>query len=346
MKKYFDFVFPGEKLLIILVLFSLIISIPYFLLVFSVISSGDWSTNDFTENIRFFLLIYIWVFFVLIASVLLRIFILKKFVQATKFHTDFFDFSGSIWKFLWLCVRDGILSLASFGIYYSWFMENIARFIFSNISYLGNGFEFRSRGGSLLKIFLIYYLLPMGIYYYIYFTSFLNEVMYSDPNVIWKIFPRMLGMILIIYVLLIPFCYKCLKWILNLEFHGREIKLHDDSWNSLGIIAREMIITFATFGIYFPAAVIRLYLYFVSHVGISSSQGINFLQFDQISVKRGFKFLWGQIILSFISWGIYSPFAVCKILKWFANKTYLPVYREAEIETELNELQTTDALGS
>jgi len=212
-------------------------------------------------------------------------------------------------------------------------MENIANYIFSNITYLGQTLKFNGKGGSLLKIFLFYYLLPMGIFQYYYYTTFLVTMIDADMETFWPMYVQMIGMILIMYVIMIPFYYKALKWIINLEYEGREIRLHDDSWTSLGVIAREMIITIATLGIYFPAAMTRLYIYFVSHIGISDQERMNYVRFDSIPVSTGFKYIWGQLLLSIISWGIYYPFAVCKIIKWFADKTYLMVYREDEVET-------------
>ena len=343
-KKYFSFNYPGEKLLLIFVVFYAIILVPYVITIFSVIDSGgDFENFDFMRSLQFLVALYLWIFIVALASILLRIFILKKFVRATRYHNDNFDFTGSIWKFLFICIRDFILSLASFGIYYSWFMENIFSFIFSNIKLLGQPFEFMSKGGVLLRIFLIYYLVPIGIYYYLYYTTFLSNMIGFDTEDIFGMYLQMSGMILLLYVLLIPFWYNALKWLLNLEHEGREICLHDDSWSSLGIIARELIISLATFGIYFPAALIRLYIYFVSHIGISGQEGTNFVRFEDILVNKGFKYIWGQLLLSIISWGIYFPFAVCRIIKWFANKTYLLVYQEDEYVDESNDLALGDS---
>jgi uncharacterized membrane protein YjgN (DUF898 family) len=334
-KKYFNFNYPGERLLIIFVVFMAIIMVPYIIAIFSVISSsGSLDNLDLVGSFRVLAIVYIWIFLVLIMTILLRIFIFKQFVKTTKYDNDFFDFTGSIWKFLWINIRDAILSLASFGIYYSWFMENIARFVFSNIKYLGQALQFNGRGGALLKIFLLYYILPIGIFQYYYYTTFFVNMMDFDMESFWSMYLQMTGMILIMYVIMIPFCYKAFKWLIDLEYNGREIKLHDDSWTSLGIIAREMIITIATLGIYFPAAMVRLYIYFVSHIGIIGQEGKNFIRFDSIPVSKGFTYIWGQLLLSMISWGIYYPFAVCKIIKWFADKTYLLVYRDDEVETE------------
>ena len=328
-KKYFNFNYPGERLLIILVVFMAIIMVPYIITVFSVISSsGSFDDLDLISSFRLLAIVYIWIFIVLIMTILLRIFIFKQFIKATRYDTDFFDFTGSIWQFLWINVRDTILSLASFGIYYSWFMENIANYIFSNITYLGQSLRFNGKGGALLKIFLLYYLLPMGIFQYYYYTTFFVTMIDADIETFWSMYLQMIGMILILNVIMIPFYYKVLKWIVNLEYKGREIKLYDDSWTSLGIIAREVVITIASLGIYFPAAVTRLYIYFVSHIGISDRERINYVRFDSVSVSSGFKYIWGQLLLSIISWGIYYPFAVCKIIKWFADKTYMLVYRE------------------
>ena len=90
----------------------------------------------------------------------------------------------------------------------------------------------------------------------------------------------------------------------------------------LRLYFRAMPPTLITVGIYWPAAALRLYAYFVGRTVFErSGQRIGRLGFEG-KIGKGFGLIWGQGLLCLITLGIYIPWGYSKVLRWIAGNSY------------------------
>ena len=111
--------------------------------------------------------------------------------------------------------------------------------------------------------------------------------------------------------------------MVNIKYKEYHIRWNTEFFPSVGKIALEIILSMITLGIYFPLAYLRLYKYFSGKTqsNVVDNKRIQF-GYD-IDPKNDFLMLWGQILLSIITLGIYYPWAFCKISKRVLGKTYI-----------------------
>ena len=136
--------------------------------------------------------------------------------------------------------------------------------------------------------------------------------------------PPQMAMIrqLVILPFIIPYMYLVYKWHFNIDYKDLHISWNTSFWNSCGKIAIELILSMITLGIYTPLAWVRLYKYFADRTTAIGTDRKYKFGYD-IDQKSDFLFIWGQILLTIITLGIYYPWALCSVGKRLLSKTYL-----------------------
>ena len=116
--------------------------------------------------------------------------------------------------------------------------------------------------------------------------------------------------------------YLRYKWMVNVKYKEYIIQWDTDFWSSCKAILFQVFLTIITIGIYYPLALVKMYKYFAEKtVAISDTRTKKF-GYD-IENQEDFLFLWGQILLTIITLGIYYPWGFCKIADRILSKTYL-----------------------
>jgi uncharacterized membrane protein YjgN (DUF898 family) len=84
-----------------------------------------------------------------------------------------------------------------------------------------------------------------------------------------------------------------------------------------------LVLAVIIFGFYFPMAFIRLYRYFIAHTKS------NVVDDKQISMGydgnqlSAFFFIWGQVLLTVVTLGLYYPWAFSRIVHRVLTQTYI-----------------------
>jgi uncharacterized membrane protein YjgN (DUF898 family) len=306
MKNYFSFKLTAEKFLPVWLLFLVLFVVPYVALIIGMkrIQPGD--TPSFWLFLGLFLL--------MIAALVFTFFIVKLFIEGVAYKEKTLVFSGDFATYLGKILLGMFLTIITLTIYMAWFMRDLNRFFVDKTSHDSQEFKFQGNGGKLFVILLLTLYLPMiilsiilGIY------SFKNGVANNSNHIISQI---------ISFIIMIPYTYLFYKWMVDFTHKGYHIKWETDFWESCGKIAVEMILCVITIGIYSPLATLRLYKYFsVRTVAVSDEKKYRF-GFDE-DQWNDFLFIWGQLLLTIITLGIYYPWAYCKIGARILGKTYL-----------------------
>jgi uncharacterized membrane protein YjgN (DUF898 family) len=306
MKNYFKFSLTGKKLLPIWILFLLLFIVPYSVVVFQL----NKLQPGMTPPLYFFPVILLEI----LVAFFLAYYITKLTIENLEYKDKSVVFTGGFGKFVGVILLGLLLSIITVGIYSPWYVRDINRFFVNNSSYNSQNFEFKGKGGVLLLIILLSVILPMVVITFLFSKSLVNySVDYSPATVSYQ---------LLIFIILIPYMYFIYKWMVDLNYKNYTIKWETNFWNSCGKILLEIILSLITLGIYMPLAMIRLYKYFVQRTVATGADSNMRFGYD-LENLNDFLFIWGQLLLTMITLGIYYPWAFCKIGARILRKTYL-----------------------
>jgi uncharacterized membrane protein YjgN (DUF898 family) len=306
MKNYFSFNLTGKKLLPIWILFLVFFMAPYVILIFKMTSIQPGSKPSLIFIPLIILLIFI--------AFVLTFYIAKLTIENLAFKDKSIVFNGTLGKYIGVVILGLFLSIITLGIYMAWFIRNMHRFYVNNSSYDSQYLKFQGKGGKLFVILLLTFFLPVII-----LSIAMAKFMISNAGQISSV---LIIQQLVMIIILIPYMYLIYKWMVNIDYKDYNISWETGFWNSCGKIAIEIILTIITIGIYMPLAMLRLYKYFAERtIAAANDKKLKFgYDIDQLN---DFLFIWGQTLLTIITFGIYYPWAFCKIGKRILSKTYL-----------------------
>lgn len=305
MKNYFDFNLSGEKLLPIWIIFLVLFLAPYSIMVFKMQHFQPGGTPSMILLPVFILLILI-AFFI-------TFYIAKLTIENVSYKDDSLVFNASFGKYIGIVLSGMFLSIITLGIYMAWFIRDLHRFFIDNSSYKSNKLEFQGKGAKLFLILLLTSIIPVIV---LTITTSKFLINYDQNTVVGFIIQ------IIMMIIMIPYMYFVYKWMVNLNYKEYNISLNTKFSESCGKIAIEMILSILTIGIYGPLAMLRLYKYFIQKTTVESDEKKMKFGYD-IDQFNDFLFIWGQLLLTIVTLGIYYPWAFCKIGKRILSKTYL-----------------------
>ncbi len=317
MKKYFDFTLTGKKFLPIWLIFYILIIVPY---VFYVIMMRD---SAEPENIHLFAPLMI--FGIMIIGYLIYFYIIKITIEHVKLNNSQLTFNGKFLTYLGKILLGLLLSIVTLFIYLPWFIRDITRFFVNKSSLDGEKFDFKGKGSTLFLILLLSMFVPMLL------VGFLGSklLIAISPNLAHDFIIVMnessfykLIFQGVFMIFLIPYMYLVYKWMVNIKYKDYDIKWQTKFFQSCGKILVEILLTVITLGIYMPLAYLKLFKYFSERT--IAEKDTSSLQFGyELDSKNDFLFIWGQLLLTIITLGIYYPWAYSKIGKRVLSKTYV-----------------------
>jgi len=321
MRDYFKFNLTGKKLLPIWLLFLVLFMVPYVFLSVKVqaIPSGE------------HLLIIVYncaILLLLLVEYAILFFIVKISIENTEFRNSTFAFKGKFGQFMGILILGGFFTIITLGIYSPWFIKKMQQFFVGNSSFDSTPFEFLGKGGKLLVIFLLTLILPMIFFFAAIGVALAgNQQLFLNPSS-GSVFSSFI-MIIAVVVLLIPYMYYFYKWMVDVKYKNYLIRWETSFWKSCGKIALEILFSVITIGIYYPLAMLRLYQYFVERTVAVSAERTKKFGYD-IASKDDFLFIWGQLLLTIVTLGIYYPWAYSKVIGRILGKTYLVEFSTIE----------------
>lgn len=306
MKNFFAFNLTGKKLFQIWVLFYLLFIVPYSFLIFRM----SQFQADATPPFYFFIIIIALVLIVY----LLIFYMIKLVIEGFSYKDISLKFSGEFKTYLGKLLLGFFLSVITFGIYTPWFIRTILSFFASESSYDSNTFDFKGTGGKLLGIVLLTLFIPATLLGFLIGVSAGNGTVPSSFSQVAFLF---------IYLIIMPaYLYSVYKWMVNIDYKGYNISWKTKFVNAVGKILLEIILCIITAGIYYPMALLKLYGYFVGKTVATSDETEKQFGFDKDNLND-FLFIWGQLLLSIITLGIYYPWLICKVGERLASRTYI-----------------------
>lgn len=307
MKNYFGFTLTGKKLLPIWLIFYFLFIAPYVMLIMKMknIQPGTPPSG----------MLFIFLFLLIIVAFFITFYLAKIMIENFIYKDKPISFNGKFGKFIGLILGGLLLSIITLGVYMAWFIRNIHRFFVNNSAYDNESFTFQGKGGQLFVILLLTILLPI-----IVLTIIMTKVFMLNPGHVSESY--MIIQQIITWIIMIPYMYFIYKWMVNIDYKNYNIKWETEFWDSCGKLALEILLSIITIGIYSPMAMIKLYAYFTERTIAQSGEVKRKFGFDKDNMND-FLFIWGQILLTIITLGIYYPWSISKIGNRILSRTYI-----------------------
>jgi uncharacterized membrane protein YjgN (DUF898 family) len=311
MKNYFDFQLRGKQLLPLWIIFYFVVLAPYFFILFKLSAFSQEAVVQKPSPAIGLLFIP-----VILGAMIWSLYFTKFIVQGVSLNDTPVKADYRLGRFLGILFLGFFLSIVTIGIYLPWFIGNMQRFFIDNSSYKERNFSFQGQSGRLFLILTLSLIVPMIIFIVITFKTYGIDA--NNQSVVLTITKNA-----ITQIILIPYIYLLYKWLVDIKYAEYHIKWDTQFFPSVWKIFIEMALTIVTLGIYMPMAYLRLYKYFAEKTK-SNEVDNQRIQFGyDIDQMNDFLIIWGQILLTAVTLGIYYPWAFCKITQRVLSKTFV-----------------------
>jgi len=308
MKDYFKFNLEAKRLLTVWLTFLVVFMVPYVILI---VKTKDFIDPHHPSTIFEFYGILI---VMIIVGYAILYYMFKLTIEGVEFKGSHLVFEGSFGQFMGKFILGMFLTIITLGIYSPWFITSIHQFFINNTSHDSNKLEFGGTAGKLFKILFFTTFLPiMAMMIVLIYIGF--KTGNSDPKTIGYYTNG------ITVLIMIPYMYYFYKWMVNIHFKDYTISWETSFWKSCGKLLLEIFLSVITLGIFYPVAMLRLYKYFLERtfaVSESNKKGFGY----ELETREDFLYIWGQLLLTIITLGIYYPWAYCNITSRILSKTY------------------------
>ncbi len=347
MKSNLNFTLTGNRLLPIWIAFIFFFMLPIHLLLEQIteVNSSDIPAEGPSKIIFLYFAVVLTMGFVFVFS-LAKLGIQSIELKGMKLVCDY-----SWERFLKITLLGLLFSFITFGIYVPWFIKNIHCYFVGHSIYNAHRFSFMGTGSRLFLIMSLTIFIPFLVVGIVLFSILDSEidlwiyqliVMFSlIPNLyltfkwmvdirykeylissttrffpaVGKIAVELLLAVILVFILVFIFrffasVFKDIWWIT--EF-----------FPAVGKNAINSVLAVITFGIYFPMAFIRLYRYFAEHTKSNVVDGKQITMGYGGDLRADFIFIWGQILLTVVTFGIYGPWAFTVVLQRVVNQTFV-----------------------
>jgi len=319
MKQEFNFNLDAKRFFPLFIAFF----IPWVILEVLIVFQSRRADTLFEETPVMAVVFLLLVVAMFLLIVLLYIPILRKLISAISLNNEPFHFNGAVGRFLGLNLLGIFLTGITAGVYGPWYITRISRYLVGEISYKEARLEFAGKGGRLFVIILITIVLPLIPLVVVQARlsgPVLGSAMTVNP---FQAFMLKALVQLIFWSFFSAYLYEVYRWFFT-HLHYRE---YAASWDtrfrsSVVMIWVQILLCAVTLGIYVPVAYIKVYRYFAERTKIDSQNGQAGTIGFQGRIGKGFGLMWGQILLTIITVGIYAPWAMAKVGKWFLANTY------------------------
>ena len=319
MKNYFNFTLTGKQLFPVWALLILLFFIPYGVVQYQLQHLQD--TLSGSGSFGVMAPWYALMLLLILVEYAFMYYFMKLTVEHVEYNAKAFTFTGKFGDYMLLLIGGFLLTLITLGIYGPWFLTKIMKYFTANTRYEEDNFEFKGKGSELFLIILLTLVIPMILVTVILISTLVGVAIGTgtEPDNLKN--ASTLIVVIVMFIILIPYCYYVYKWYANLRFRDYDIQWKTNFWNSAAQIALQMFLSFITLGIYSPLAMLKLYKYFAERTEANSAVANKKFGYDLESGKD-FLFLWGQLLLTAITLGIWFPWAYSRINERVIGKTF------------------------
>ncbi len=253
---------------------------------------------------------------------------LRRLLPALSLEGQALEFRGSTGRFLGLNLLGILLSVVTLGIYGPWYAARVTRYLAAETSYRGTSWEFAGKGGRLFVILLLCLALPVAA-----ITAAFTLLLVGRGGGIGQgeSYSLVFSVMVVVVLLVIPpYLYLIYRWLFTgLRLGPQAVRWNTRFWPAVGFLFLQLILTLLSALVYWPGAYIRLYAYFARRTVLTEGESVRQAVGFDGPMGNGFLLIWGQTLLTLVTLGIYTPWAMARVGRWFAEHTSLALPSEA-----------------
>ena len=320
MKNFFNFTLTGKQLFPVWALLILLFFIPYGFVQYqlqhlqdSAVGSGSFGVMAPWYALMLLLILVEYAF---------MFYFIKLTVEHVEYNAKALTFTGKFGDYMLLLIGGYLLTLITLGIYGPWFITKIMTYFAGNTRYDEDNFEFKGKGSELFLIILLTLVIPMIVVTVVLISTLVGMAMGTGAAPETLSSASTIIVVVVMLLVIIPYCYYVYKWYVNIRFRDYLIQWKTNFWDSAAQIALQLFLSVITLGIYSPLGTLKLYRYFAEKTVAVSEAGSKKFGYD-LEPGEDFLFLWGQLLLTAITLGIWFPWAYCHINERIIGKTFV-----------------------
>lgn len=271
---------------------------------------------------------------VLIAFVYIFFYFIKTIICSFAVGEYELNFTGKFQEFLKKILIGGILTSITLGIYYPWFKKCMMDYWASGTTVGGHPIKFTGTVSRLWKYYFFAGILPFIIvflFFFFSFNSFVTESSLSEEQYLYFFVIFWIYFIFVINIVCIPFFCLILKWKMFFSWPGKDGEPDVNSVLEISLLKAvfyflgQFLLGFISCGILIPLLILNMYRYFVSRIKLYPGESkISMGTFGtNLRLGEGFLFLYFLMFLSFITFGLYLPWAYAAAIRFFSAKTWI-----------------------
>jgi len=248
--------------------------------------------------------------------------LLRIAVPSISLREKRLSFDGKVGVFVRTFLFGTLLTAATFGFYGPWFVRRYVAYLAVHAEYDGERPRFLGEGSTLLKYGLVALVVPLAVAlaaFFAYVRWIASGPQPYGPSYTVKILTATAIFDIAAFFLIIPYSYLFYRWLIDFAWKNARICWDTELWPSVGFIAGQLALLLVTAGIYWPLFTLQIFRYFVGKTVISEAGRESGRFSFEASLARGFFLLWGQALLTIVTFGIYVPWAYAKSLRFFVN---------------------------
>lgn len=312
----------------------LVWSVPVIVLVITSMYIGIINGKSVIVNIGAFLAVLVFfVWFIVFGVTIFRLLVNSVHYKGTAFHTDI-----SMRVFVSTILIQTLLTVVTFGLYFPWARKKIFSTFAENITYNGKPFQFN---GSAKKLFLLT-LAFLGIYLLVGIVlSVLSAVLFPDLAGNERLRVLVITLQIVIWLLLVTWSAYYIRWFIDFSWGNSRIIAKLDLFSTATYMLGQLLLTVITIGIYSPLASVKIYRYIINRITVyEDDKKIANFGFSNLDGFKSWWLLFSQYMLIYLTLGIYAPWALVTIYKFFISYTYV----EGRLfEDDVHEQKSIDA---
>lgn len=319
MKNYFDFTLTGGKLFLTFIIYLIVCFVPA---IWIQVSASDLQAQAIDHNalMNYYAQAGIAFLIITLAVPVLYLFLVKLFAEGLVYKGETLKCDFSVGHYLGIVIGGWLLSIITLGIYYPWFLTRIIRYFGRHTTYRGEPFDFQGKGLTLLGIILLSFVLPTVLVILVFVLSMGAMATGGSPAG----YGLTMGVVLLAFVIcVIALEYLMYRWMVDFKYGPLHIGWNTQTLHAVGFLLGQIVLYCITLGLYGPAALIRIYRYFVSRTEATENGAPARLWGYDAQIGRDYWYILGQGLLAMITLGIYAPWALTKITRRLVSNTYL-----------------------
>lgn len=258
-------------------------------------------------------------FILTFTSALLLLFVVRQIVESCGLEGERAATDYSVGEYVRKCLVGALLCAITLGVYTPWFVAKMTKYLLGGISFKGVKFGFQGSGFELFAIVTLSLILPLVI-----LALLFNVAVFSAPFR-ESLTTLIVGLVIFLFAM-VAVCalgYSLLaRWMLKVNYGERLFSTNFTTLGATLFVIEQVALTIITLGLYAPMMSLRIVQYFLSATCVGEGRDCVRIGM-RLRSWRDWAYVWGQLLLTIVTLGIYIPWFYTRIFNRFVPRIYL-----------------------